>query len=466
MNYKRKFNGIILISSLLLLFSGCSFVMEQPLQTKPPTVGRETEAGERLKKLPKPKDKVVAAVYSFRDKTGQYKMSSRGGGSWSTAVTQGASSILIEAMENSEWFVPIERTGLGNLLNERKIIRSSRAAYNKGSSKNKLPPLMFAGIMLEGGIISYDHNVKTGGAGLRYFGAGASGQYRQDRVTVYLRAVSTKNGKVLESVNSTKTVLSQKIDAGVFRYVKFKRLLEAETGVTYNEPTHLALKSAIEKALEGLIIEGVFDDLWKLKNPEAINSDIIQSYVKEKEEKQKTERFGMKNMIRPYSFTVGVSGGITRYSGDFRSPVSRPLGNLNVRYHLTEHVAPFVKGGSTYLAAKPYYNKAFTNISLGTRYIFKPRKVYNPFVFGEFGAFTESSVSFTNVMPKQYNMNSMFFHSAVGGGIKYYLDEARRLGIEASLKFNYFYSDQVDGIGNSLYNDFFWQGNIGISYAF
>jgi curli production assembly/transport component CsgG len=65
-------------------------------------------------------------------------------------------------------------------------------------------------LLLEGGIISYDSNIITGGFA-RYFGTGASVRYRQDRVTIYLRMVSTANGKNT-SVYISKTILSQAID--------------------------------------------------------------------------------------------------------------------------------------------------------------------------------------------------------------------------------------------------------------
>ncbi len=456
---------LILISLSLLMLSGCSYMINHPMQTSDPKLGAKTETVQRLKKLPKPKSKVVAAVYDFRDKTGQYKMSSSGGGSWSTAVTQGATSILIQAMDQSGWFIPIERGGLGNLLNERKIIRSSRAHYNGGnSSKSGLPPLMFAGVILEGGIISYDHNVKTGGAGLRYFGAGASGQYRQDRVSVYLRAVSTKNGKILKSVNATKTVLSQKIDAGVFRYVKFKRLLEAETGVTFNEPTQLAVRSAIEKALESLIIEGVFEDLWKLQNPEEINSQVIQTYLKDKDQRSKTDMFGIQHKSRPYNFSVRVDGGVSQYSGDYSSSMKRPQLNASVGYRLNEKWMPFLRFGKTYLTAKPHYNKAFTHVNAGMRYDFTPKKVYTPYLSAEFGTYSETGIPYERVVPIDFSQ--LFYHSAVGAGVEYFMGPKRRIGVGASVKYNYFYSDQVDEVVHGSFNDFYWQGDLGISFYF
>src|SRR5690606_9794328 len=171
------------------------------------------------------------------------------GSTFSTAVTQGATAILVKALEDSRWFTPIERENIGNLLNERNIIRSTRQEYGagEGAAQAGIPPLLFAGVLIEGGIVSYDTNLITGGAGARYFGAGGSSQYRQDRITIYLRAVSTSNGRILKNVYVSKTILSQAVDVNLFRYVNFQRLLEVETGFTRNEPIQLAVTAAIEK---------------------------------------------------------------------------------------------------------------------------------------------------------------------------------------------------------------------------
>ena len=86
---------------------------------------------------------------------------------------------------------------------KRQIIRSTRKEYKvaadgKTPMDDQIPPLLYAGIILEGGIISYDSNVITGGIGARYFGLGANTQYRQDRISVYLRVVSTMTGEILK----------------------------------------------------------------------------------------------------------------------------------------------------------------------------------------------------------------------------------------------------------------------------
>ena len=160
----------ILVVVLSVLASGCTTAV-QPYETDRAHPGIESEARDDLTALPPPKDKLVAAVYRFRDQTGQYKQKERGS-TFSTAVTQGATSILVSALKDSGWFVPIERKGLSNLLNERDIIRSIRAQHSEGSGQ--LSPLLYAGVMLEGGIIGYDTNVITGGGGLRLLGIGGS----------------------------------------------------------------------------------------------------------------------------------------------------------------------------------------------------------------------------------------------------------------------------------------------------
>ena len=43
-------------------------------------------------------------------------------------------------------------------------------------------------MIIEGGVIGYDTNIKTGGRGARYLGIGYTKQYRQDVVTVSMRA--------------------------------------------------------------------------------------------------------------------------------------------------------------------------------------------------------------------------------------------------------------------------------------
>ncbi|HAA84340.1 MAG: Curli production assembly/transport component CsgG [Thermodesulfobacterium commune] len=266
MNFFKKGLKFIFVAILIVALTSCAGSLPKTLSQEAVS-GPEyiTSIHEDLISLPKPKQKVPVAVYKFRDQTGQYKPPT-GSTNFSTAVTQGATSILIKALEDSGWFLPVEREGLANLLQERRIILQMRDIYlndNEKKTIEPLPPLLYAGVLFEGGIIGYDTNITSGGIGAKYFGLGGAVEYRVDRVTIYLRAVSVKTGTVLKTVQATKVILSKEITAGIFRYVRLNRLLEAEAGIAANEPVEMAVQEAIEKAVYDMIIEGYKIGLWE-----------------------------------------------------------------------------------------------------------------------------------------------------------------------------------------------------------
>ena len=271
----NRLNAILMGAFLL---AGCTTVGEQGRSTIPGTsplavIPPRTQTQNMLADIPPPPRPVAVAVYGFTDQTGQFRPSEQGQ-TLSRAVTQGAGSILVKALQdagNRQWFTIVERESLRNLLNERQIIREMRERYLGETQVNSkaLPALLFAGVLLEGGIIGYDSNTVTGGAGASFLGIGARTEYRQDTVTVYLRAVSVRTGEVLTTVTASKTIASKSLGASAFKYVAFKELLEAEAGFTTNEPDHLALQQAIEKAVYGLVMEGVELKLWDFVDAKA-----------------------------------------------------------------------------------------------------------------------------------------------------------------------------------------------------
>jgi len=265
----------ILAASLL---AGCTTVGESGRDLVPPTtslayIPHKTETQRMLEAIPSPQRPVAIAVYDFNDETGQFKPTENAQ-TLSRAVSQGAASMLVKALQdagNRSWFTIVERENLKNLLSEREIIREMRQRYlgEKDLNTQALPALLFAGVLLEGGIIGYDTNTVTGGAGAAFLGIGAHADYRQDTVTVYLRAVSVRTGEVLTTVTASKTIASKAIDGNAFKFVAFKQLLEAEAGVTTNEPSQVALQQAIEKAVYGLVMEGTELKLWSFADAKA-----------------------------------------------------------------------------------------------------------------------------------------------------------------------------------------------------
>ena len=143
------FRTILVIISLSTV-SSCAGLFNFPSESEKSTVGEITPITKKLLNLPPPREKIVIGVYKFKDQTGQYKMQENGSG-WSTAIPQGTTSILLKALEDTKWFRPIERENIGDILNERQIIRTTRKEYKvqedgKTAIDDQLPPLLYAGI--------------------------------------------------------------------------------------------------------------------------------------------------------------------------------------------------------------------------------------------------------------------------------------------------------------------------------
>lgn len=278
-----KFMKSILSVATVAILSGCASttILDERLADKSrwedPVVERQTYLSRAENALPLPKDGPISvAVYGFGDRTGQRKALPNVA-SLSSAVTQGADSYLIKALQdtgNGRWFIPVERVGLDNLIKERQMIRQAREQY-EGRDAKPLPPLIFAGIIIEGGIIGYDSNTLTGGSGMRFFGIGGQTQYQSDTVTVNLRTVSVANGQVLTSITVTKTVLSYMDKFGVLRFVnEGTQSVEAETGVSINESINKATALAIQAAVVETIREGVKKGHWSYKEEPPVDQSV------------------------------------------------------------------------------------------------------------------------------------------------------------------------------------------------
>ena len=281
----------IFAGAAAVLLGGCMSLADDgramlPEETSLAYFPKTTQTQNLLQQLPAPERQVAIAVYGFTDQTGQFKPT-EAGQTLSRAVTQGASSMLVKALQDAgtrNWFTVVERERLDNLLKERQIITEMRKRYlgEEQVDANALPALMFAGVLLEGGIIGYDTNTVTGGAGAAFLGIGGRTEYRQDTVTVYLRAVSVRTGEVLTNVTASKTIASQAVGLSAYKFVAFKELLEAEAGITTNEPDQVALQQAIEKAVYGLILEGVELDLWRFADMQAAQP-LLSTYRAERD---------------------------------------------------------------------------------------------------------------------------------------------------------------------------------------
>jgi len=276
---------------LLFSISSCSI-----LDQYEDTIDQRHKAGDvvkisdlqskELKNVKIPVSRPIVAVYptSFTDQTGQRKSNSSFA-LFSTAITQSPNALLIRALKHAgdgQFFRVVERIGLDNLVKERQLIRSAREKFAKDDESKNVPPLLFAGVLLEGAVISYDSNLTTGGMGARYLGIGTSIQYREDNITVSLRMVSVATGEILIEVLTQKTVFSYGKSEDVFRFIEANtELVEIELGNSNNESATIALMKAIEAAVLEIINIGYDRSFWneqiEIKEPDCIDDDCVTS---------------------------------------------------------------------------------------------------------------------------------------------------------------------------------------------
>ena len=265
--------------------AGCSTTNQPDILYGDLPASITTSTVESLYAIPKlNQPKITIAVYNFPDRTGQRKPNTKFS-QLSTAVTQGAEVWVISALKavgGGEWFKVVERQGLDSLIKERQLIRSTRELYDGETDKTVLKPLVFAGLIIEGGVVGYDSNIMSGGVGARYFGIGVKEQYRVDQVTVSLRVVAVQTGEVLVTVSASKTIASHSKGGDVFRFLDMStKALELETGVATNEPVNYAVRSTIEYAVLKMIHEGIACELWT-----TIDEDYNKTLSEIKQEKE------------------------------------------------------------------------------------------------------------------------------------------------------------------------------------
>tara|TARA_B100000579_G_scaffold254688_1_gene209635 strand:- start:1728 stop:2555 length:828 start_codon:yes stop_codon:yes gene_type:complete len=252
----------------ILAFSGCAVISKNNdlfiTQKINPSETLNIQL-EELENLRPAKVKAVVAVYpnSFKDLTGQ-RRSNSSFALFSTAITQAPEAILIRTLKhsaNGEFFRVVERVGLDDLVKERQLIRTTRKEFE---DDNKMQALLFAGLIFQGGVISYEANQRSGGLGARYLGIGNSTQYREDTIIISLRLVSVSTGEVLIETSVSKSILSTSVSQDVFRFIEAgTELVEIEGGVAENESTSIALQKAIEQGVLNIIKIGIERRYWE-----------------------------------------------------------------------------------------------------------------------------------------------------------------------------------------------------------
>ena len=340
-------------------------------------------------------------------------------------------------------------------MNERQIIRSTRKEYEvakdgKTIISDQLPPLLYAGVLLEGGIISYDTNVMTGGIGARYFGIGGGTQYRQDRVTVYIRVVSSMTGEIMKTIYTSKNILSTTVNGSFFRYIDTDRILEAEMGFTQNEPVSLAVTQAIEKAVYTLILESVEDGTFRIeKQHEKAFTGLLDKYHAE-EQKNTNQLVGNKFQDKERtraSILLMANGDIIK--GDYVDAKMNIGGKAGFKYFVSDHVNAEVSVGFETLENKGIIKNNFMYTDLNIEYLLLPKFSFSPYAYAGIGS--------------MYNGKN-FLKYQFGGGIEYLA--GKNLGVRLNAQYDMGFDDTWDEFVSGKQKDQAFHIGIGINYYF
>jgi len=88
----------------------------------------------------------------------------------------------------------------------------------------------------------------------------------------------------LANVMTSKTIFSVGRSAGVFKFIEFKKLLEAEVGYTTNEPAQLCVLSAIESAVGHLLAQGIERRLWQVAGYAGEGKATVDKYLSQNQQ--------------------------------------------------------------------------------------------------------------------------------------------------------------------------------------
>ena len=185
----------------------------------------------------------------------------------------------LKFMGNGAWFTVVERSRLDGLLRERKLIQDTYSSV-KLTPEKLVSPLHFAEYLLEGGIISFDSSTVSGGLGATYLGIGPGASYLKNFITITLRLVEVRTGRVVTSVTTSKTIYSVTYNFSYTKFVSIDNLLNIQTNITTSEPTQIAVRETIETAVYELVRQAIPLGLWYTRPPEIISASIMASAMR------------------------------------------------------------------------------------------------------------------------------------------------------------------------------------------
>jgi curli production assembly/transport component CsgG len=217
----------------------------------------------------------------------------------------------------------------------------------------------------------------------------------------------------------------------------------------------MAVTEAIEKAVQGLIIEGARDGLWTpADKSDADMKQVIDAYEKEKTEMSETDIFGMRQEMAAPLISVSPYAGVIRYYGDYARHTLKGSYGASVDLHITPVFGIQVNGATGTLASEGAFSSNIT--SLEGNLIFRPTPYqrWTSLLFFGVGAVARSGST-----PFQFQ-GATYLQAQGGVGVEY--SPTRRIGLRSTLSYNQPFTDALDGRVAGARNDYYLRGTVGL----
>ncbi|MFN2363441.1 MAG: CsgG/HfaB family protein [Halarsenatibacteraceae bacterium] len=206
-----------------------------------------TVATQLLASLPEREDKPVVAVYNIADRTGQVREMG------ASVVTQGATDMMITALERSRQFRVVSRTGFNDFMNEQNLQSNDRFAFGEGPDIGEMTGTDY---IVEGAITEYQVDRNTGGTGLSIGGLGGSTEYARATTAIDIRLVDTTTAEVVWSDSLKGEITGKKVGLQAFSFMG-DNIVEFETGQGKQEVINLVIRTFLEEAVFKMAESGV-----------------------------------------------------------------------------------------------------------------------------------------------------------------------------------------------------------------
>jgi curli production assembly/transport component CsgG len=238
--------------------------------------------------------------------------------------------------------------------------------------------------------------------------------------------------------------------------VTFKRLLETETGLTTTEPGQMAVTEAIEKAVEGLIIEGVRDGLWVAEAKQAgPMKKILDAYESEKTRMSETDVYGIRPEIDAPLVTLQPYAGVMRYYGDYARHTMKGVYGASLDVYFSSKFGIQANAATGTLASEGAFSTRLT--SLEGNLIFRPTPFqhWTSLLFIGAGMVSRAGSGPLNLQGDRY------LQAQGGVGIQY--SSNGLIGFRSTISYNQPFTDALDGITAGTRNDYYLRGTLGLT---